>query len=354
MPATTRPASASVEDYAKAIYSLEEAEDAPVTTTAIAQRLCVTPGSASAMVKKLAELGLATHTPYRGVRLTTDGRRVALEVIRHHRLLELFLADVLGMPWDRVHAEAEVLEHVISEELEALIAAKLGHPTLDPHGSPIPSEDFSIAAQVTCALEDLLPGDTGRLARVTDANPEMLRYLAQRGIAPGDEFDVLDRQPFGGPLTVRFGDPHRGDRRGAGARDARRRHGLRAATRRVGPSAGRGAGSIRSSASGAIEIRLSTVCGSWPVLAACGGSRCGSSPLFTDDELPPRPAATLPHPMCVPSLSGAGACRRSANGGSEPARPGGPGRSVRRAWRSVPLTGTTGTTSHADRTRPPL
>ena len=201
MQATARQASSSVEDYAKAIYSLEEGCDAAVTTTAIAHRLSVTPGSASAMVKKLAELGLATHAPYRGVRLTSDGRRVALEVIRHHRLLELFLADVLGMPWDRVHDEAEVLEHVISEELEALIAAKLGNPTLDPHGSPIPAED-----QATRALEDLVPGEAGRLVRVSDADPEMLRYLAQRGIAPGDDFDVLDRQPFGGPLTVRFGE----------------------------------------------------------------------------------------------------------------------------------------------------
>jgi len=206
MPTAQRQSSSSVEDYAKAVYSLEEDCEAPVTTTAIAQRLGVTPGSASAMVKKLADLGLATHAPYRGVRLTEDGRRVALEVIRHHRLIELFLADVLGMPWDRVHAEAEVLEHVISEELEALIAAKLGHPTLDPHGSPIPSEDFSVPAQVTRALEDLLPGESGRLVRVSDANPEMLRYLGQRGIAPGDAFDVVDRQPFGGPLTLRFGE----------------------------------------------------------------------------------------------------------------------------------------------------
>ena len=206
MSTSVRQSSSSVEDYAKAIYALEEAEDAPVTTTAVAQRLAVTPGSASAMVKKLAELGYATHTPYRGVRLTPEGRRVALEVIRHHRLLELFLADVLGMPWDRVHAEAEVLEHVISEELEALIAAKLGDPTLDPHGSPIPTEDFSIAAQSTRALEELEPGERGRLVRVSDANPEMLRYLAELGIAPGDEFEVVARQPFGGPLTLRFAD----------------------------------------------------------------------------------------------------------------------------------------------------
>jgi len=203
---TTRQSSSSVEDYTKAIYSLQELEDVPVTTTAVAHRLAVTPGSASAMLKKLAELGLVTHTPYRGVRLTPEGRQVALEMVRHHRLIELFLAEVLGMSWDRVHAEAEVLEHVISEELEALIAAKLGDPTLDPHGSPIPTEDFAIPAQATRSLEELAPGDRGRLVRVSDANPAMLRYLAELGIAPGDEFEVVARQPFGGPLTLRFAD----------------------------------------------------------------------------------------------------------------------------------------------------
>jgi DtxR family transcriptional regulator, Mn-dependent transcriptional regulator len=128
------PRTPAVEDYAKAIFALESRSEEPVSTNALAERLGITPGSVSAMLKRLGELGVITHEPYRGVRLTPDGRRVALEVIRHHRLLESFLAETLGMSWDRVHAEAEVLEHVLSEDLEQLIAAKLGNPTVDPHG----------------------------------------------------------------------------------------------------------------------------------------------------------------------------------------------------------------------------
>src|ERR1700690_1534617 len=139
--ATTLHRSPAIDDYAKAIFALQSRDGDPVTTSALAERLGITPGSVSAMLRKLDELGLVTHEPYRGVRLTADGRRVALEVIRHHRLLERFLADALGMPWDRVHAEAEVLEHVLSEELEQLIAERLGHPSSDPHGDPIPSAD---------------------------------------------------------------------------------------------------------------------------------------------------------------------------------------------------------------------
>jgi len=193
-----------VEDYCKAVYTLESREDAPVSTNALAERLQITPGSVSAMLKKLGELGLIAHDPYRGVRLTDQGRRVALEVIRHHRLLELFLAETLEMPWDRVHAEAEVLEHVISEELERLIAAKLGDPTLDPHGDPIPSADLELRERKTLSLEHLQEGERGRFVRVSDADPEMLRYLSERGISPGERFEVLERQPFGGPLTVSF------------------------------------------------------------------------------------------------------------------------------------------------------
>jgi DtxR family Mn-dependent transcriptional regulator len=200
------PFSAAVEDYAKAIYSLEQREGAAVSTTALAERLDVTPASASGMVRRLGELGLVTHVPYRGVQLTAEGVRVALEVLRHHRLLELYLATSLGVPWDRVHDEAEVLEHVLSEELEALIAAKLGNPTRDPHGDPIPSADLVIEERPTERLADLEPGATGRLVRVSDSDPAMLRYLAERGIAPGDDFEVVERQPFGGPLFVRFGD----------------------------------------------------------------------------------------------------------------------------------------------------
>jgi DtxR family Mn-dependent transcriptional regulator len=196
----------AVEDYSKAIFSLQSRNDEPVATNALAERLGVTAGSVSAMLKKLDELGLITHVPYRGVRLTDAGRRIALEVIRHHRLLESYLADVLGMPWDRIHAEAEVLEHVLSEDLEELIAAKLGHPTVDPHGDPIPTAELELEERPTDSMESLQPGDEGVFVRISDSDPEMLRYLAERGISPGESFAVRDRQPFGGPLFVMFGE----------------------------------------------------------------------------------------------------------------------------------------------------
>jgi len=194
----------AVEDYSKAIFALESRGEEPVSTNALAERLGITAGSVSAMLRKLDELGLITHVPYRGVRLTLDGRLIALEVIRHHRLLESYLANALGMPWDRVHAEAEVLEHVLSEDLEALIAAKLGHPTVDPHGDPIPSAQLELREPRTRRMDSLQPGDAGLFVRVSDSDPEMLRYLAERGISPGDRFSVRERQPFGGPLFVRF------------------------------------------------------------------------------------------------------------------------------------------------------
>jgi DtxR family Mn-dependent transcriptional regulator len=194
--------SPAIEDYSKAIYTLETRADEPVSTNALAERLELTTGSVSGMLRKLDELGLISHVPYRGVRLTPEGRRVALEVIRHHRLLELYLAEALHMPWDRVHDEAEVLEHVLSEELEELIAAKLGHPTIDPHGDPIPSVDLQLDELPTRSLESLVPGDEGAFVRVSDADPEMLRYLAEQGIMPGGRLHVLERQPFGGPLLV--------------------------------------------------------------------------------------------------------------------------------------------------------
>jgi DtxR family Mn-dependent transcriptional regulator len=131
---------------------------------------------------------------------------VALEVMRHHRLLELYLTEHLGVPWDRVHEEAEALEHVISEDLEARIAAKLGHPTHDPHGDPIPDEDLHIDEGETQPLDALGAGTRGRFVRVSDSDPEMLRYLDSRGVRLGDDLEIVDRQPFGGPLTVRFGD----------------------------------------------------------------------------------------------------------------------------------------------------
>jgi DtxR family Mn-dependent transcriptional regulator len=198
--------SASVQDYAKAVYALEARTGAAVSTNELAERLGVTPGSVSAMLHKLADVGLIEHEPYRGVRLTAQGRHVALEVLRHHRLLELFLAEELGMPWDRVHAEAEVLEHVLSEELEQLIAARLGNPTVDPHGDPIPTAAFEIEERDTRSLDDVPAGGAGRFVRVSDSDPEMLSYLADRGIALGERLEVTGRQPFGGPVFVRCGD----------------------------------------------------------------------------------------------------------------------------------------------------
>jgi DtxR family Mn-dependent transcriptional regulator len=195
----------AVENYAKAIYALEQREET-VTTNAIADRMGVTAASASGMVKKLGGLGLVSHVPYKGVKLTEAGERVALEVIRHHRLLELYLAESLDVPWDRVHAEAEVLEHVLSEELEELIAAKLGNPTVDPHGDPIPTADLVMEERQTDSLADLAAGARATFVRISDSDPEMLRYLAERGIAPGDDFEVIDKQPFEGPTFARFGD----------------------------------------------------------------------------------------------------------------------------------------------------
>jgi len=197
---------AAVEDYAKAIYALQTRRGADVNTNALAERLHVTPASASNMVKKLDAVGLVEHVPYKGVRLTAAGERVALEVLRHHRLLELYLAETLDVPWDRVHDEAEVLEHVLSEELEELIARKLGNPTHDPHGDPIPTRELRIEEGHTTSMQALESGAEGRFVRISDSDPEMLRYLAERGIAPGDEFEIVDKQPFEGPVSARFGD----------------------------------------------------------------------------------------------------------------------------------------------------
>ena len=194
----------AVENYAKAIYAIQQ-RSGTVTTNAIAERLGVTAASASGMVKKLDSLGLVTHVPYKGVELTEDGERLALEVIRHHRLLELYLAESLDVPWDRVHAEAEVLEHYISEELEELIADKLGNPSRDPHGDPIPGPDLAPPGEEGRPLDELEPGKSATFSRVSDSDPAMLRYLEQRGITPGVPLSVVSRQPFGGPIFVSVG-----------------------------------------------------------------------------------------------------------------------------------------------------
>ena len=203
MLATT---SAAVQDYLKGLYALGEGvgRREPVTTTAIASHLDVSAASATNMLKKLDGMGLVNHVRSRGVELTESGRKIALEVLRHHRLLETYLAEALGVPWDQVHAEAEVLEHHLSEELEERIAARLGHPTADPHGHPIPPKDLTSPPPPAQTLWDIEDGGSSTVDRVSDADPEALRYLAQLGIGPGTRADVSSRGPVGGPLFVRF------------------------------------------------------------------------------------------------------------------------------------------------------
>jgi DtxR family Mn-dependent transcriptional regulator len=205
-PARSAPNTEAVEDYLKAIYGLGRRNEGPVGTSELAERLGVTPATATAMLKRLDGRGLVIYRPYRGATLSPDGERVALEVIRHHRLLESYLAQALGMPWDRVHEEAEVLEHYISEDLETLIAEKLGEPSHDPHGDPIPGPDLRPPGESgNRQLSELEPGERGVFARVSDTDPAMLRYLSERGITPGVEILVTGRQPFEGPLLVEIG-----------------------------------------------------------------------------------------------------------------------------------------------------
>jgi DtxR family Mn-dependent transcriptional regulator len=187
MPA---PLSQAIEDYIKAIYMVGQA-GATVTTNALAHRLDVAPASVTNMVKRLARLRLVRHTPYRGVELTEAGVRVALEVVRHHRLLELYLSRHLGVSLDQVHSEADRLEHVISEELEEKIAGALGQPDLDPHGDPIPARDGSMAATVSLALSVGRPGQHGVVVRIGDRDPKVVRELAAAGLLPGAEVEIV-------------------------------------------------------------------------------------------------------------------------------------------------------------------
>jgi DtxR family Mn-dependent transcriptional regulator len=198
--------SPAVQDYVKALYMLSsDGGDKLVPTTAVAERLGVSAASATKMLKRLAGLGLATHESYRGGALTAPGVRIALEVIRHHRLLETYLAEALGVPWDEVHEEAEVLEHVLSEGLEDRIAALLGDPSRDPHGHPIPAKDGSIATTADKTLWDCADGESAQVGRVSDHEPSVLRYLGDVGIRPGTRVEIVERGPVGGPLFVRVG-----------------------------------------------------------------------------------------------------------------------------------------------------
>jgi DtxR family transcriptional regulator, Mn-dependent transcriptional regulator len=193
--------SAAIQDYLKEIYKLESEGTRP-TTTAIAKRMGVAPSSATSMLKKLSALGLADHSPYKGVELSESGRNIALEVIRHHRLLEQYLAETLGLPIDAVHAEADRLEHVISEELEGRIDAQLGYPTHDPHGDPIPDAGLHMETKRLRSLDALEPGEEATVRRVPDSDSELLRYLAGLRLVPGGRVTMRRTEPFDGPVTV--------------------------------------------------------------------------------------------------------------------------------------------------------
>ena len=197
----TTAASHAVQDYLREIYKLE-LDGERATTSKIAERMGVAPPSATSMLKKLARLGLLEHVPYRGASLTSGGRDIALEVIRHHRLIEQFLVEKLGLGIDEVHSEADRLEHALSEELEATIDASLGHPTSDPHGDPIPDPNLQLASPRVTSLADLHEGDQRLVRRVPDGDGELLRYLSSLALVPGSRVEVRRAAPFGGPLTV--------------------------------------------------------------------------------------------------------------------------------------------------------
>jgi DtxR family Mn-dependent transcriptional regulator len=191
------------QDYLKAIYQLGGATS-DVATSDLAERLALTAGSVSAMLRKLDEQGFVSHERYRGVRLTERGAREAVEMIRHHRLLELYLSKVVGMPWDKVHAEADALEHVISEDLESRLDELLGFPTHDPHGHPIPSAALDLVEDDLPALSETAAGMRGVVRRVSDRNADLLRHLAEIGLAPGVRFTVIEVIPFSGGVRVRI------------------------------------------------------------------------------------------------------------------------------------------------------
>jgi DtxR family transcriptional regulator, Mn-dependent transcriptional regulator len=195
---------APVEDYLKVIYEIERRAGAAATND-IAQRLSIAPASVSGMVRRLADQGLLAHERYKGVRLTSAGRRAALRTIRRHRVIEAYLAGALGYPWDRVHAEAERLEHAASDELVDRMAAAIGEPDVDPHGAPIPTREGAVDERRLISLGELAVGQRARVIRVSDEDPGMLRYLAALDIVPGAELVIETREPFGGPISIRIG-----------------------------------------------------------------------------------------------------------------------------------------------------
>jgi DtxR family transcriptional regulator, Mn-dependent transcriptional regulator len=199
--------SQAVEDYIKAIYRLEaDSDDGGVSTTKIAESLEVSSASVTNMIKKLAKMGLVRYESYYGTELTEAGKKIALEIIRHHRLLELYLKEVMGYSWDEVHDEAEKLEHHISERFEDKIAELLNNPTHDPHGDPIPSKDGVMPEIATEPLTEAEIGESLMLGRVADQDPELLRYLEEIGLIPGIILEVIKKAPFNGPVTIKVED----------------------------------------------------------------------------------------------------------------------------------------------------
>ena len=201
---STEPLTAPVEDYLKAIYTIGKGTGAAATNE-IAQRLALAPASVSGMVRRLADQGLLAYERYHGVKLTETGRRAALRTLRRHRVIEAYLAQALDYPWDRVHAEAERLEHAASDELVDRMAATMGEPEVDPHGAPIPTRDGSVHETEYTSLADLAVDMPGVVMRVTDEDPAMLRYLAELSVVPGKRVTVKSRAPYGGPITLAVG-----------------------------------------------------------------------------------------------------------------------------------------------------
>lgn len=201
----TSTPSSSIEDYVKVIYSFTEWQDKPITSSQLAQRLGVANSSVSEMVRKLKDQGLVDHQPYSAIRLTPDGMRLALAMVRRHRLIETYLVEELGYRWDEVHDEAEMLEHAVSDTFIERMSAKLGHPVRDPHGDPIPSSDGSVELPHAYRMIELDQGHAGRITRISDENPDLLRYLAAEEITLDARVEVVGRKPFGGALVVRIG-----------------------------------------------------------------------------------------------------------------------------------------------------
>ncbi|WP_155826983.1 metal-dependent transcriptional regulator [Jongsikchunia kroppenstedtii] len=201
--------SAVTQDYLKVIWTAQEWSEAKVTTKMIAEKLGVSPSTASEAIKKLGEQNLVDHRRYGSITLTDSGRQAAVLMVRRHRLLETYLVRELGYGWDEVHDEAEILEHALSDRLMARIDAKLGHPIRDPHGDPIPALDGSVPAPAANRLSDLAAGESGRVARIADNDPDMLRYFDSVGIALDRTVTVREQRPFAGTVCISIddGDP---------------------------------------------------------------------------------------------------------------------------------------------------